>query len=236
MTIKIKILIGILIIVILASGWWIWNKQKIGITYKTESVTITTDKTKYNQGEEIKLTIKNDLDKSIWYEDYSTINYSFLGIEKFEKGKWEPLIKFKFDEEERTFPIAKFDFPVKGEYWIAKEKEGMCCASEGGWRNCYGVADRLPYDTKELKPNSEILYEWNQKICPREKVKIARLGARPFQPVYFEPEFIWKGHYRFVFEYGLSIEEFPGSVMPEFAGGTLVKDKQTIYSNEFTVK
>lgn len=39
----------------------------VAITKKTQEVTIATDKTEYEQGEVIKLTVKNNFDKSIWY-------------------------------------------------------------------------------------------------------------------------------------------------------------------------
>jgi len=47
-----------------------------------EQVTITTDKTEYEQGEIVKMTVNNGLDKSIYY------SYPQLGIERFDNGNW----------------------------------------------------------------------------------------------------------------------------------------------------
>lgn len=49
----------------------------------TQAVTITTDKTKYKQGETVKITIKNNSTKAIMPS--GLFGY---GIERFEKGNW----------------------------------------------------------------------------------------------------------------------------------------------------
>jgi len=94
---KIKILI---IIIVLIGGWWIWS-SKIYPETKNE-VTITTNKTEYELGEIVKITIKNNLD--IPLRNYDTVvpeNSEFYNqsigwgfIEKFKDGNWikiEPL-------------------------------------------------------------------------------------------------------------------------------------------------
>jgi len=59
--------VGVIIGIILISVCWIWNSQ----TYaEPQEVTIATNKTEYRQGETITITIRNALDKSIWYFDY----------------------------------------------------------------------------------------------------------------------------------------------------------------------
>jgi len=142
MNLKIKILIGALVVgIILISGWWIWNGQTIknprgicgpkgmginydvlycdetcnvdddckftcgcgainkneichdeGITYDCvdhevkckegrciigkgillKGVTLTTDKTEYEQGETVEITVRNNLVESIWYREWDT--------------------------------------------------------------------------------------------------------------------------------------------------------------------
>ena len=63
---------------------------------------------------------------------------------------------------------------------------------------------------------SSLSAEWNQKICPFSK------GLDPFDPV-----FIDKGHYRFVFRYGLRVSEIDPYK---------IENPITIYSNEFTIR
>ena len=71
---KIKILIGILVVGIVVIGaCWIWNNlsqkttQQVIQKNRIQGVTITTDKTEYEQGETIKLTVRNNFNKRIWY-------------------------------------------------------------------------------------------------------------------------------------------------------------------------
>lgn len=61
------------------------------ITKKAEEVTITTDKTEYEQGETVKIVVKNNLDKSICFGTCN--NYYF---EK-KNGEWKYYLK-KFCE------------------------------------------------------------------------------------------------------------------------------------------
>ena len=60
------------------------------IPFETQEVTITTDKTEYEQGEMVKITVKNNLDKSIWYYEWSEFNCadSFF-LEKKENGEYK---------------------------------------------------------------------------------------------------------------------------------------------------
>lgn len=197
-----------------------------------QQVTITTDKTGYEQGEEIKLTIKNNLeDKSIWYEDYSIIDLSFWKIEKFEKGKWISK-EFRLPSlYEHYTPEYKISFLV-GEDKVEKG-EDICC---------YPVAtvyDAFPFDVKELKPNSEIFYKWTQKNCLMEILQKARLiPESAIRSICFKPKFLEEGRYKFVFEYGLTTKYMPPPETVEHTGGTFIpkEDRKIIYSNEFTIK
>jgi flagellin-like protein len=87
-------LIGILILVlftILIVGVLIWqSKQEIPIwqTLKPK-VTIATDKKEYEQGEIVKVTIKNNLAKSIWYK--LDCGEEPFDVFKYENGDWKQI-------------------------------------------------------------------------------------------------------------------------------------------------
>jgi hypothetical protein len=117
-------------------GWWSWNNQAYA---EPQEVTITNNKTEYEQGETIKITIGNTLDKPIWYLDYPR-GLQVWGIEKFESNKW---IDLAYTKEAFFLPIE-----------------------EGGKELCYLVMLERPIGkVAELKPNSEFSFDWNQKIC-----------------------------------------------------------------------
>ena len=84
MNTKIKIIIGILIVGFVAIGrLWIWEEQAYP---EAQEVAITTDKTEYNQGESVELTVKNKSPQTIIMTDspYSC----FSGIEILEGNEW----------------------------------------------------------------------------------------------------------------------------------------------------
>ena len=64
---------------------------------KKEMVTITTDKTEYEQGEKIKMIIENNLNQSIWYIEQlgEIFDHCFLKlpskVQKLENGKWKDI-------------------------------------------------------------------------------------------------------------------------------------------------
>ena len=59
-------LIGILVIgIVLICGWLVWNSQIE--PNLISQVIITTDKTEYEQGEMLKVTVRNNQTKSIWF-------------------------------------------------------------------------------------------------------------------------------------------------------------------------
>jgi len=83
---KIKIAIGILIIGIIL--WWIGN------TIHTKEVRVEIDKSSYQFGVEIK--IKNNLDKSVWYEAKPICGPpSWWSLQKFENGTWREISLIK---------------------------------------------------------------------------------------------------------------------------------------------
>jgi hypothetical protein len=89
---------------------------------KQKEVTITTDKREYEQGEEVKVIIKNFLEEPI-----VLIKFPFVFFEKFKKGEW---IEVKGKQERCLLePMLKIKVPlsriVKDNYeytWLAKIK------------------------------------------------------------------------------------------------------------------
>lgn len=78
MTSAIKILIGILVLaVILIAGWWVWKsylKPQLQPSvmptppqFTEGKVTLTTDKSEYETGEEVRITLRNGWDIPIFY-------------------------------------------------------------------------------------------------------------------------------------------------------------------------
>ena len=68
-----------------------------------EEVSITTDKTEYEQGEEVELAIKNNFKKSVFCEtDCNTGLQPFVILQRYEKNKW---IKHRWE----PYPYPPFD-------------------------------------------------------------------------------------------------------------------------------
>lgn len=107
------------------------------LNYFTQNqVTITTDKTEYEQGEIIKITVKNNLDKSIW--DFGNCGGKrWWGVQKFENNSWEDVLFSKPDIIEEEI----------GGYRAYKQTcDFIVCEKE---------------ENSELKPNTEINDEWS---------------------------------------------------------------------------
>lgn len=64
--------------------------ESVKVVKNTEDVTITTDKTEYEQGETVNITVRNGLDKSIWYIK-EVCPSSCCNLYKWENNKWENL-------------------------------------------------------------------------------------------------------------------------------------------------
>lgn len=52
-------------------------------------VTITTDKTEYEQGESVKIAVRNGLKQQVFGYFDSCGNRPFWGLQRFENGRWE---------------------------------------------------------------------------------------------------------------------------------------------------
>jgi len=169
------------------------SERECGV--KETQVIITTDKTEYDQGETIKISVKNNLDKPIWYRRQIPLEFPpFWELEKFEENKWKTVY---------------FYLPVQ-------EKEKEICILR--------FHERPTWYIDELKPNSKISYQWNQKVCIGDKDN----GS--------EPEFIQKGRYRFAFRFGLRKIHLSNYQEEPWKGKEDLMDTKIIYSNEFIIK
>jgi len=152
---KILIIGGVVVLISLIGGILLWKSKFV------PNVVVFTDKTEYEQGEKIKVTIENNLNQNIWYygtEEYAALyscleDYHYaLKVQKLAKSKgiWND---------------------VKAHY--------NCC-----FMKCYVKAPEL----KELKPKEKIFGEWNQKVSNSKAgidVKLAEHGKYRFVFIYY---------------------------------------------------
>ena len=113
-----------------------WIREK-----KIEGVTIVTDKIGYEIRETVRITARNNLDRSIW--DFEVCGgQPWWGLQKFEKDQWK---------------VLNFSLPNL----VEEEIEGQ--------RMYIEVCDLILCERPEhieLKPNSEINYNWQLgSIC-----------------------------------------------------------------------
>lgn len=211
----VRVKIMVLLLTSLCLSTFLFVDIAISESEKTEEkIIVTTDKTEYQQGETIKISVKNNSDKSIWYLGSLPIEFPFWHIERFDGDKWVNL-------------AGNFRLPQKVD---GKE---YCVFNYYEWPLGRAV---------ELKPGSEIFHEWNQKICPydmranrrpetviiKKVIKKKKYEAQLYS--YGEPIFIEKGRYRFVFMY-CYIEN-----VTEDKYYFKTKSRIIIYSNEFTIE
>jgi len=90
--------------IIVGGGWLIGKQGKVSEPIQQQpatkdEVTITTDKTEYEQGETINITVKNDLDKYIFFISPPFRNDSTLKFKGLYGNEWEDIIlypKYRF--------------------------------------------------------------------------------------------------------------------------------------------
>lgn len=123
-----------------AIGYLVAHPQQINIPFinpaTEKEVTILTNKTEYEQGEIIKITVNNGLDKSILYSDNGD---RFWGIEYFEDNKW-----------------FNFAYRKDSGFQLTEKNIGDVC-------DILLYERALP---NELLLQSNLETQWNQKICP----------------------------------------------------------------------
>lgn len=159
------------------------------------SVAVTTDKTQYVRGEMVKLKVTNNLDTSIWYIGYPQRDLVFWELERAQSNGWQSM---------------DFRLPVV----------------EGDREACRIILYEQPVGVvTELKPHSDLLYEWNQKICPFKTVTES-----------FEPEMVERGKYRFVFHYSLVTVKSENVETEPWKRPIDLGETKTVYSNEFVLE
>jgi hypothetical protein len=160
------------------------------------SITMATDKTQYVWGDMVKLEVTNSLDTSIWYLSYpQQRDLVFWELEKAQDNGWERL---------------DFSLPL----------------IEEGNEVCLMIMYERPIGVvAELKPESHIRYEWNQKICPLKGV------TEPF-----EPEMIERGRYRFALRYSLDTVKSENIETQPWKRPIDLGETKVVYSNEFVLE
>lgn len=88
-------LLGVLLLVIVL--------REKNIPAPEGTVTITTDKPEYKQGETVQIAVRNGLDKSVWYFK-GCASPRFWSLQRLEDGRWKGIYLFLPDlvEEEEV--------------------------------------------------------------------------------------------------------------------------------------
>lgn len=164
-------------------------------TAENSPISITTDMPRYVQGQTIKLVVTNNLDIPIWYIGYPQRELVFWTIERAKDNSWHSL---------------GFRLPL----------------IEGSREVCRIAMYERPIGVvMDLKPYSELLYKWNQKICP---IKIVTEST--------EPEMIERGRYRFVLRYSLETVKSENIKTEPWKRPIDLGEIKVAYSNEFILE
>jgi hypothetical protein len=156
------------------------------------SITLATDKIHYVSGDVVRLVVSNNLDISIWHLNYIHRDLVFWNLEKAHNNGWKR---------------ADFRLPLM----------------EGGKDICRIIMHERPIGfVDELKPHSQLLYQWDQNICPYKTV------TAPFQP-----EMIERNKYRFAFSYSLSTVKLKDNEAEPWKRVIDLGETTVAYSNEF---
>lgn len=164
-------------------------------TAETPSIFIATDKTRYVRGEMIRLVVRNSLDVPIWYIGYPQRDLVFWSIEKARDNRWHSI---------------GFRLP------LIEEGREVCRIAM--YERPIGVV-------MDLRPHSELLYEWNQKIC------LLKIVTEPTEPEVIEP-----GRYRFVLRYSLNTVKSENVETEPWKRPIELGEITVVYSNEFVVE
>lgn len=159
------------------------------------SIAMTTDKTQYIRGETVKLKVTNNLDVPIWYIGYPQPDLASWDIERAQSNGWQRL-DFRLPRIEESREVCRII-----------------------------LYERPIGAVTELKPHSDLFYEWNQKICPHKTV------TEPF-----EPETIERGRYRFVLNYSLDTVKSEDIETEPWKRPIELGETKIVHSNEFVLE
>ncbi len=158
------------------------------------SIAMATDKTQYVRGETVKLNVTNNLNVPIWYIGYPQPDLAFWHIERAQNNGWQRL----------DFRLPRI---------------------EGNREVCRIILYERPIGAvAELKPHSDLFYEWNQKICPYKTV------TEPFEPETIEP-----GRYRFALNYSLDTVKSEDIETEPWKRPIELGETKIVHSNEFYI-
>jgi len=193
---KYLLFVFLLVIVLISAGC----SESSTVTTPTSSATfpsivMATDKMQYVHGEMVKLKVTNGLDVPIWYIGYPQRDLVFWDIERAQNNSWQRL---------------NFLLPM----------------IEGNREVCRIILYEQPIGAvMELKPHSDLLYEWNPKLCTDKTV------TEPF-----EPEMIKPGRYRFALRYSLVTVKSEDIKTEPWKRPIDLGEIKIIYSNEFVLE
>ncbi len=106
-----KIKIGLILLIIVLVGLYLFGIEQSEQEQRKE-VTIITDKTTYERGEKIKITIKNNIGKDIWYFKEIGCGLSFWQLEKKIHELWKQMSWGKVCAWEAEPPLT--NLPIGG--------------------------------------------------------------------------------------------------------------------------
>lgn len=159
------------------------------------SIAMATDKTQYVRGETVKLKVTNYLDVPIWYIGYPQPDLAFWDIETTQSNGWQRL----------DFRLPRI---------------------EGSREVCRIILYERPIGAViDLKPHSDLFYEWNQNICPYKTMTEL-----------FEPETIERGRYRFALHYSLDTVKSEDIETEPWKRPIELGETKIVYSNEFVLE
>ena len=103
-----------------------------------KTVIVTTDKTEYEQGEIVEITVKNNLDKSIWYVGNLPSEFPWWDFEKLENGIWEEIsIVEPLMENGKEECVLILYEQMSIEELITELKTNSRVVDEWDFENCY---------------------------------------------------------------------------------------------------
>lgn len=155
------------------------------------SIAMATDKTQYVRGETVKLKVTNNLDVPIWYIGYPQADLAFWDIERAQNNGWQHL----------DFRLPRIE-----------ENREVCRII---------LYERPIGAVTQLKPHSDVFYEWNQKICSYKTVT---------------ERSIERGRYRFTLHYSLDTVKSEDNDTEPWKRPIELGETKIVRSNEFVLE
>lgn len=174
-------------LLILALGFLVWrsNKPNAPLIVPAKGVTVTTDKKEYNQGENIKITMKNNLKETIFsHAGSGTPVFAIDHIERrISNRNWETLsarrkgVMYDIDapREIKLGQSATFEWKP----WLYKESsDELIQAGPGRYRLLLLYEDYLKTEWKSVYSNEFTIKEKKEVVTPKDKKSCEALGGK----------------------------------------------------------